>query len=147
MVASATTYVMLYRAGILSWMSMLPATARSLSMERLSKLAVRWLKILDSIIDSLPLVIAPLLLFGLITGLSVGTWKLATSDLSIAAKASIAVAVIWLPFLVFLIGGAYFFLLRRRKSSELMMDMYWHPDGERPGLHNNMRPWDSHREY
>jgi len=116
-VASATTYAMLYRAGILSWMGMLPATARGLSIQRLSRLAVRWLSIVNSVVEGLPLAMVFLLFVGVIAGLSVGTWKLAVSGLSVAAKASIAVFVIWLPFLFGQLALCLFVVRKRNKNS------------------------------
>jgi len=94
---------------------MLPATARGLSIQRLSRLAVRWLSIVNSVVEGLPRAMVFLLFVGVVAGLSVGTWKLAVSGLSVAAKASIAVFVIWLPFLFGQLT-LYFFVRARIKK-------------------------------
>ena len=131
-VASVTTYAMLYRAELLSWMRMLPSTARGLSIQCLNRLAVRWLSIVNSIAESLPVAIVLLLFFGIIAGISVGTWKLASSELSIAAKASIAVLVIWLPFLFGLLSGGAVYLRNRAKPRSFQ----WQVPSEGPRLNS-----------
>lgn len=64
-------------------------------------MAVRWLSIINSIADGLPLALTLLWSLGVLAGLGVGTWKLVTSGaLSVGAKVAIAIFAIWLPFLI-----------------------------------------------
>ena len=98
-IATGVTYLALYHKELVAGSVQLPGLVRGLSIRRLSELAVQWLRISKAIIEGLPLALSAILVLGFFTGLIIGTWKLATSSLSVGAKVAIALFVIWLPLL------------------------------------------------
>ncbi|KAK4163102.1 hypothetical protein QBC43DRAFT_265083 [Cladorrhinum sp. PSN259] len=119
--ASIFTYTALYWKELLSSLLALPGLIRSLSVKNLSRLAVRWLKILSYVVSTLPLVLVIGAELGLLAGLSIATWQLAKSHLPTAAQAAIGVFVIWLPVTA---PAAYYHFVRRARSR---------PQGSRSG--------------
>ncbi|KAF3171161.1 hypothetical protein TWF225_010633 [Orbilia oligospora] len=101
---SATTYALLYRVEILAGLGRVPHLVRNISIRRLSKLAVRWLGVLQSILSRMPILLILLAILSILAGFAVTTWKLAAiENISVSTKVSLAVVGLWVPAIVLLV--------------------------------------------
>ena len=134
---SGTTYMILYWRELLSGSQRLPGLVMSLSVKRLSQLAVRWLRILKSVIKGLPVALSITIGIGFIAALAVATWKVVDSSLSVGAKVAIAIFAIWSPITLLPVFLSIFWF-KRHKSYPA--PRYHYDPG--PGLHDHdmLRP-------